>query len=228
MPELLLADGGTFGIIVFLVISFISWLLNMKNKTPDPAAQRPRRPARAAGGDGRLKNELEAFLEEVTGQPRAQPPQPSPAAPPHDEMPPPAVVDSEPRRLPVRRESHQLPSHPRPAERQPALARQAAELQSFDHSSQLGTALRQHVDEYVANTNIDRHVQSYMANEVEQSVREHIDRAVENDLGVRNVALPQRAVTARAREVISLLNSADGVRNAILLTEILGRPKSLR
>ncbi|MEP3477642.1 MAG: hypothetical protein ABJZ55_00195 [Fuerstiella sp.] len=68
----------------------------------------------------------------------------------------------------------------------------------------------------------------------ERKVHETVAQSVESHLGKRSTEMP-RSTPLRSRgrkgasaEIFAMLQDSDGVRNAIIVNEILGRPKSLR
>lgn len=83
-------------------------------------------------------------------------------------------------------------------------------------------------------SNISKHVAEYIDNDVEEYVEATIVDSVESHLGKRETEMPQpdkrdqSPVNSAAAEVARLLRDPKGVRNAILVNEILSRPRALR
>ena len=212
MPLPILADVEGLGVIIFLVVSFISWILNIKNQAEEKRKQKPQRQrqAKAGQGGGKLQSELDAFLKEVQGQ---QQQNPRPQAKPRP-RPAPAATKS-------RDESRPKP-RPRPQQRQakPQKTRQTAErVQATNppapHRAELGAGLSDHVSEY-------------MSNQISESVRDHIDTSdVRSELTTAHSVQEQQR-TGSGNAIVSALRDPKSVRMAMVVNEILQRPKSLR
>lgn len=83
-----------------------------------------------------------------------------------------------------------------------------------------------HVDSFIG-----QHVKSHMGREIDAFVKKDIDERVKSHLGSQSsVAIeePKPKVSASTTALIDALRSPDGVRHAILMQEILSRPKALR
>lgn len=214
LPEPLLAiDGGTVGVIVFLTISFISWIMNtiQAGQAKQKAQERRLRqqqgggaPRGQAGRQGdRVKSEIESFLEEVTGQKQAaEQPRPQPRA------------QQRPRRQPPR-----PPKPPKLPRKQPRPSVPLAS--STSKPRQLGS-VRDHVSTYMSNR-IEEHVEqdigAHVDRHIDSHVQDHIGRETATDDHVR----PRRVVHADASAIREMLRNRAGVRRAILVSEILTR-----
>lgn len=242
MPDFILADGGGIGVIVFLVISFISWILNMKNEGQKPKNRprpnQPNRPAQAAKRPDALKNELEMFLEEVTGaKPRAEqnnprqvdaarPPRPQRRERPAGGRPDaprskPAVVQQQkPKRRRVQQQKAQAP----PKADKPKAAKQP--------KRELGSKLREHVDDYMGEHRVDKHVAEHLAEGVSGRKSKRIGSSVKEHLGATSFDGPVQIEVdpppATTASLIKMLRNPTSVRNAILVNEILQPPRALR
>lgn len=211
----LLADGiGTLISVVFLVIAFLSWIINLINgQNQAPKARGPQnRPQRAGGGQDRLQNEIEVFLQEVQGRKRPQD-KPRAAAPPVPEQ----VRERPPRRA--------RPKRPAPQARrtQPAARRQAKpETRQPDRKS-VQEKVAKELEPLAAGLD-ERHLKS----QIDGSVAEHL-KHLESNLTPSLEVLPEVvAEQASAGRIGELLRDPTGVRQAILLNEILSRPVGLR
>ena len=86
--------------------------------------------------------------------------------------------------------------------------------------------MREHVDTYIR-----QHVEEYVESHVDDYLDDDIVESVETHLGSRAAQMPKSDsgpspdAGARFRQ---LLRSQDGMRQAILLNEILQRPGSIR
>jgi len=202
-------------LILFLVMGFVSWISNfLKGAKRGGGAQRPG-PRVAGAGDDNLRNEIEGFLAEVTGQKRREPQ-------PDDDVLIEVVseADERPRRK-LRRPSGRRQQRPRD---------QPVRQRAKPAKAKLGSDLKRHVANYMAKDRIDGHVDEHLSHEVDDSshevddsVRQHLGRAAESAYS-RDQGLRQ----AQAHPIIAMLRDPQGVRNAILLHEILTRPRSLK
>ncbi len=213
LQPLLAIDGGTVGVIVFITISFISWLMNTiqaaqkqqeLKKRRQHQQQQPGRVRAQQGGKDQLQSEIESFLQEVTGrQQQAGPPKP-PALPRPQQQPPRA---QRPRR----------PAKPKSPPVRPALTGTPKE------PAELGASVRQHVAEHLQPRlphEIEQHVQA----DITQHVGDHIGRETVTD---DHVAQRPRADDAAAR-IRAMLADPQGVRRGIIVSEVLNRRKPRR
>lgn len=215
-PDPVLAiDGGTVGVIVFLTISFISWIMNtiQASQAKQQAKQRAeRRQARGqaggpprgqqGGGGNRVKSEIEMFLEEVTGQPAKQQQPAQRPRPPKPPQPPKRVATPAPKKV------SKPPSQP---------PRLPAEAPSRKPLSTLG----QHVSSYMSDR-IGEHVQQDIGQHVSQHITGHVSEHIGRETATDDHIRPPRKNQV-ATEIRELLRDADGVRKAIIVNEILTR-----
>ena len=228
----LLADLD-IGFIVFLAISFVTWIMNLKNKdNKKPAVNRPARPAGQGGKKASVKSELEQFLEEVSGQkqPEQKPrPAPRPAPRPQREVAA-QVREEKPRRRPRPQPSKTQQQKTTPKQQRPrrrpapakvpppkkATLREDQERKDRQRSARpLGSGIDAHVDSY-----IDQHVESHINHGVNESVRQH--------LGNRTRETRTSDTEALASEVVAALRNPQDVKKAILIGEVLLKPRALR
>lgn len=208
----LAVDFGWVIFIVFIVIGILNTLLKAAGgKQQPPAAPRPPRP-----GQGRLQNEIDAFLKQVRGK----------EAP--DDVPIEIVPEQERRPRPAGRRQQskkppQRPPRPKPQQSEPhdAPGSEIAARQS-PGSRQLGEQVRSHHLE----ANVGEHVNQYMDDRVDEGVADHLG-AFSEGRRTAAVQLP-RAAAGRTHKLVSLLRDPVGVRQAIVLNEILSRPKGRR
>lgn len=185
--------------IIVLVISVLSWFVNViQGNTPDG---NPRQKKPKPQSDS---SEIERLLKELTkdkNKPRQeQERKPQPQRPPK----------------PPEERSRQKPNPQK--QRQDAQAEKAAKraarvVETNLPRSDLGAAVRTH----------------HLSNRVEASVEKDIASAVQADLG--SIAPATGSIVPSERRVhplVKVLRDPGGVRQAILLNEILQRPKSMR
>ena len=204
MPEPILAIGISqiIGLIIFTV-SVLSWFVNIiqgnqQNRAPRPK-DRPRDPA---------QSELEKFLQEVVGN-KGQPEKRRPATPPVPQQKQSRAAND--KRGGKAKPQQQRPVKTESASQRPGERAAASHLQT----SALGQGVRSHLHDHME------------PNRIGAAVQQDIDSAVRQDLGSDATS---DAVT-RAGNIHPLakaLRDPQGVRQAILLNEILSRPKSLR
>jgi hypothetical protein len=202
---------------------------NFQRPAPPPPQPQQKR-------DDRFRNEIEVFLEEIgkrrTGQPNAQQGQPQQTV---AQL---AQAASAAQRGPAR---EQPTDKSRPAVRRPVPKRPptpAVKVESSltgsrrlggdlassrpPESQELGGQVRKHLAEFLDPNRLSQQVQADIGNKVEEGVRSHMGRTLAQS------AIVELGSNAKPHPVIALLHDADGVRNAIIINEVLGRPKSLR
>lgn len=75
---------------------------------------------------------------------------------------------------------------------------------------------------------IGDHVREHMDSHIDASVTQHIDQHVKRHIGTGLSADSEESTLPQSvSEIRSLLQSPDGVRKAMLINEILTRPRSL-
>ncbi len=186
--------------IVVLVISVLSWIINViQGKTPD-GTPRPQKPKTPQTG----RSEIEELLQELTSdQRKPKPEQRKESSPPP--KPPASRSRSKPKAAPQR------PGGPPPY----TSSRQNAPLiepkKPKNATPSLGESVRS----------------QHMSNRVEAAVEHDINATVQHDLGNR-IAPASATREATVHPLIQSLRDPNGVRQAIMLNEILQRPLALR
>jgi len=232
MNPILALDISSLFAIGFVLISFIGWIMNLINaQNPPPQPKQPAR--RPVPRDGKVQNEIEVFLQEAMGRRAPQQPQLGgddieiiePA--PQRRRPP---QQRPPQRKPLRRKS-QTPATSRPPVKQQSL--QPGERLSsrrLTSSSDRGQNVRSHADD---------HMQSRVGAQIEQDLPHLVDQGVARNLGEfladdndtrRSVAphIQSRAAVKGATGLIAALREPAGIRQAIMLQQILSKPRALR
>jgi hypothetical protein len=225
MPlPLLAADIGNWIGIALVVLSVLGWIVNAikgldPNGNPIPKReQRPNvprpNPARPAGRD--LRSEIEVFLDEVKKAQGNAPAEPRPAPRP---TPAPAAA----RQTPPKNQGKkpQQPQKPKKST-SPQLAKTQPSRES--EPSKGGRGVREHVSTYMADNRVGAEVQQHLAH--------RIDASVERDMSGGTVAAVTPAIGEVTRPaphpLLAVLAKPEGMRQAILMNEILSRPRALR
>lgn len=188
-----------------LVISVLSWVVNVvQGNTPDgaPRAKQPKPKPQGA------RSEIEMLLQQLAGekskpkQERQQPPKP----------PKPQQQD--------RSRGKSKPSQSRPSTPSGPLASRQQPRVSDSHlkDSRVGNDVR--------SSHLGNRIDALVQSDVTGAVEKDIQAAVQHDLG--NAIAPATIKVAVDHPLIAVLRDPKGVRQAILLNEILQRPKALR
>lgn len=190
-------------IVVFSIIQSIIKSANEKAKKQQLQADPDRRK--------RVQNEIESFLAEVSGgQPDAS-----------------ERRRKRQQRTNARRREQQIQKNRREEELRQQKKAAAAKLRK-SRSRKVGSGITEHVDEY-----IHQHVNEYLDHDVDEYVEATIVDNVDLNLGDRTLEMLGTTSVARpsgetAKTLVSLLRDPNGVRNAILVYEILTRPAVLK
>ena len=197
--------GQIIGLVV-LVISVLSWFVNViKGNTPDGV---PR--AKQQVSD---RSEIDEFLQQLQiGKP----------VPRQDQQRPVARDEMANRKPPI---EAKRPLEKR-AKKPPAISRQSSGTQGLPRvadmhlsESKLGDSLRR--------SSFGNRVDAVVQRDITDAVRQDIQDAVQHDLGNRIMAAAPMA-EKKPHPLVSILRNPDGVRQAILLNEVLQRPRSVR
>ena len=207
----LAAEGGIVFVIV-LIISVISWIVNLVqgNKPNGKPGNRPR-----PGNQG--QSELEKFLQQVVGnKPEPEPEKKRPAAAPK----PARATGGE------KKGGKSKPQSQRPAASQrPAPADRPGARLSQTHLTP--TTVGDGVRGLGSSPLEPRNVDGLVIQNVGATVQRDIGDAVRRDIGVDGTLLVV-AQRAPVHPLIQALRNPQGIRQAIMMSEILNRPKSLR
>jgi hypothetical protein len=202
-------------------------------KTPDGKTPDGKTQGAPSRRDNQFRNEIEVFLEEVgrRGSP-SDPPQRreagrggSAAAMPmaRPTMPP------QPARPVPRPTGPANPTKAEPPKVVPQVGppRPGAEIASRKApvSDDLGAQIRAHLSQYLESSRLSQRARTDLGKAVELAVREHLGTM---DTGGAAGLDPLDARTQSGQPIVALLRDPAGVRTAILVNEILERPKCLR
>jgi hypothetical protein len=90
-------------------------------------------------------------------------------------------------------------------------------------SEDLGTQVQAHLNEYLDSSRMSQRVKADLGSSVERGVREHLGKTE-----TRGTEEKETPVGPADAPLQALLRDPAGVRSAIILNEILARPKCLR
>ncbi|MCA9075531.1 MAG: hypothetical protein KDA93_10900 [Planctomycetaceae bacterium] len=234
MNPILALDLGSLFAIGFLLISFIGWIMNLINaQNPPPQPNRPAR--KPAPRDRKVQNEIEEFLQEAMGR-RAPKQQSDPILGSEDIE----IIEPSPqrRRTPKRKPLRQQPASRQqqpaaPPSSQPRKRKRPGEGISLRHiqaSEDLGAGVRSHADEHM-QARMSQRVEQDLPHLVNQGVSQHLGEFTADDRDTRAGVAPvvsSRAAVKDATGLIASLRDPAGMRKAIILQEILSKPRALR
>ncbi len=213
-------------LIIFIAISAIRGLM----KNAEEKAQKAQRKVAAAGNlaperQKRVQSEIDAFLSEVgAAPPKPQAPRPAPPRP--VPAPPAAQSQSARQRSAANQPRRRQPTRTAPKaqpERRPPIGTPAPSA----GRQQVGGSIASHVDQYIS-----KHVTQHLDHDVDELVQADIVDSVNSHLGMRGREMPALTGSAQAvppaDEIVRLLRDPAGIRQAILINEILSRPRALR
>jgi hypothetical protein len=223
LPAPLLADIGPFITGAILIISFIGWLSNIISSQQKPKApQAPRQQPRPR--DKRVQDEIDAFLKEATGQGRQKQQRP----PGRDQVfsaEDIEVVGKPQRAAPKPKAKPANKPAPSPAAKraEPSRAAPGASMaQRHLAADTLGKDLQQHVRTHMAERPAG--VSSPSA-----STASRLGTfTAEQSTGRKAADETLRRASTPASELLKLLRGPSGVRQAIILGEVLRRPRLTR
>lgn len=196
----ILAAEPSIVFLVILIISLFSWVWNLFQGAEKPTKKKRPRPENSGA------SELEIFLQQVVGDKPANPRPEKPARPAGEKK------QSKNKQQQTRRPAETARSSERPASERTEVDRPGKRLsQTHLQTSIMGEGIRPHV--------------STLQSDVGTNVRRDIDETVQRDIGSDSTTTVNRPAE---HPLIQTLRNPQGVRQAIILTEILNRPKSLR
>jgi len=233
----ILADIGTWIPIIVIVFMFINWIMNLASGKTNQSQRVGRRAQAPRPREGRIQGEIDVFLEQVRGK-----------SVPHraakgtvDE--PLEIVEVEelrhlvrPKRLkqfennessgPHKVTQLQLVTDARQQPKRKPGAR-IAERQ-VPGSKNLGDNIRQHVARRMKAGRVTSHVQQHLDHDVDQSVSEHLGSfsAEKRTVTVPRISAGSASITPSG--IVRLLRDPVGIRQAVLVSEVLRRPRPLR
>jgi hypothetical protein len=226
IAPLLAADPGTIIGLIVGALTLLGWILNYANQkqVQQPPVRRPNRPVRPQRpADDRLQSEIDVFLEEVRGgrrklaDPHARPP--AAEAPARAER----AVEALPPRRPAeqRHLEPKITRHLEPRVGQSRVGRRPGPARAER------TRLRP-AEEAVPVERVEVPITPPPPNRVEEGVRSHLGLFTGGDAPAPIPAVEPAAAPppgSLAQQVRALLQQPAGVRQAVLISEILARPQ---
>jgi hypothetical protein len=225
-------------LIFFLIVIVFSGIQSIIKAANEKAAAKQKQ-ARVGGqggqgGRNQVQSEIESFLQEVTG--KHQPQAPAAASRPSDDI----QEQRDRERLSNRKQEAAVRKRDAQAKSQQAAQKQKQKARSNKgvvptgqsrsrkpNERRIGSMVNEHVDSYIG-----KHVETYLDHDVDEYVESTITQSVQRHLGGASDAsrpkIASRGSTAGAKKIVALLRDPQGVRNAVLINEILSRPRSMR
>ncbi len=217
-------------LILILVISFAIWIFNLINQSKakgrvDAGPKRPVGPPR----DRRVQNEIDVFLKDIGGGRKIENAQDDDIfieIVPDEER----AVTQQQRRV-GRSIQRQRSLQPKPVaetpQAQPPIHQRPGsgiDEREGPGSTDLGGGVRQHVSEHMRDGMVAEHVQQHLTHDVNEGVTQHLG------ISRRDLKTQQRVEQSppKVHPIVKLLHNPSGMRQAILLSEVLSPPKGLR
>ncbi|MBW3541087.1 MAG: hypothetical protein KY476_12530 [Planctomycetes bacterium] len=225
LTGLILADASTIISLIVGLVMLLGWILNYataKNmpqagpRRPAPPPRRPQPPQARRTAEEKLQNEIDIFLQDVRGGRRQLAGEAKPVVPP-PEPPRPAVAET--RRAPLHStlEGRQTPT--------------SATARRKRAKPRMGEGVRERVAQHIDPDRLGEHARQ-LGRQLTDSVSQHLGRAEEAIATAAPAVEVPGPVPVQAAlkpsEIRELLRSPGGVRQAILMNEILSRPRALR
>lgn len=216
-PVLAMDVGAIVGLIV-LVLSFLGWIVNLiKGEEGVKKAPPPRR-ANAGGKD--LRSEIQDFLDELTVTRNPQSKASRPVQTEEDLI----ILEEDP---PRRASRPGKPEKPRKKGRPASVSAESAvpaKPLSQQHLavSKIGTGVQEHVAQHMAKGQVTAEAQRFIGNRVAEAVQQDMGASTAAKGAVANLSV------ANLHPALKLITQPGALRDAIVLSEILQPPKSLR
>lgn len=206
--------------IVILIFIVLRVVFSISKANENAQKKKPRVQA-DPGRKQRVQSEIEAFLSEVSGnkQPSEQ-----------DDAELARRRQKQQRRKAEAKRRQQEEQQRRQAHGEKRRREQQASTSKSRHKGErkVGSGVAAHVDQFIG-----QHVSEHINNDVEEYVDATIVDSVEEHLGDRRLEMPTMATSSvetslAAASVAKMLRNPEGVRSAIIVNEILSRPRPLR
>jgi cell division protein FtsN len=216
MQPILAADASTYITLIFVILGFLGWIMNLTSNKNAPPPARPRQPdagGRPPNRDERIQSEIDIFLQEVGGR---KPKRPEPARERAVEQPAP------PARRPVaRRPVAEAPRTADPPRLEPP-ARPAHRV----GSGELGTGVREHLARQIELDRAELATKQPLSTVAERISQHHLGSLGQKEAAPAATVPEVAAATLQAALPLHrLLRDPNGLRNAVLISEILGPPR---
>ncbi len=229
-----LDDFAPFAVLVIMIISGIVNFIKQKREAADnnnAPANRPKRPVQKD-----LRNEIEQFLNEVRGDaPKQKPPQPPSrdfAEVVEDDFDDEddfieVVADEEiqrrtvpPRTVAPSFEQRRTVTKSGDSPRQPLSEHHLRDEHKFE------STVGKHVSQYMREGKVSQHVSEHLSHDINKSVTSHLGSFEKEAPTWQEYDVPSESDASQ--ELLALLRSPGGIRQAILVNEVLSRPLGLR
>ncbi len=203
--------------IFFLIVVVFSVIQSIVKAAKEKAQKQQQLMKPAPQRRQKAQSEIEAFLAQVTGGAAVA-----------------QAVDPQEEEARKRRQRDQAEARKRrqleKKRKQQAADRRVANARSQGNQpkKKKRSGVAEHVDQYMAkhiNSRRDRDTGEYVDVSIADGVDAHLGR---RDREMPALTASRHQNTAAASDIADLLRSPTGIRNAILVNEILSRPKSLR
>ncbi len=210
--------GGIISLLIF-VFAFISWLVNKLNeqqKPPRPVGGQGPQP-RPRPREARLQKEIDAFLKQAAGDGK------------RPERPIEVVDFAQEKRS---KETRGLPSE-KPVKDRSKRRKSVSTIADRKprSSDELGQGVRKHLEEHMKAGRVSSHVDEYLSHDVNRTVESHLgtlNRQSPDANSAYGTSAQSISDALAAQKIVDLLRDSDGIRQAVILNEILSPPKSLR
>ena len=201
-PQAVMAGIGDVVPALFIIIALISGFLNFLKEKKNTAEAEDLRQRKRERKQNQPDDELSAFLDEVGASETT-------SAPQQRRRKRPSQRDRARHRRQQREEARAETERPRRRPGKSGVAERHLE------TSELGTVSSRHVESSVES----RHLESQVADQ-------HLFDVEKENAGATTAATTESS--SESHPLLGLLGKPEGMRNAILLNEILQRPSSLR
>lgn len=230
MPPLLLAadPGGVITVILF-IIGIIGWISNQISNQKQES-EKKRNPPRKKERDSRVQQELEAFLQEATGERQQWRDRSEPVEVSLDEI---EVIPAT-RRPPQQQQPQRKPQQkqqPRPQQQKPPQRpKQPQQRQQSSSSASSPTASSLHVQQHMA-PHLAAETAQHLNRQVTASVQSHLG---EFAAGNKNSTTASGQLDTRNRPIapaalmLGKIRSEYGLQAVVVMSEILSTPACRR
>ncbi len=240
--ELLAIDFGAIVTMFFVLISVIGAVINATNSNKEKEKEKGNKRPRPK--ESSVRREIEEFLEQQGGRP-PKPKQPMMLG--EDDI---EIVDEPVRRpVPPRPTNKPKPTPQRPAANRPAnrpaqkapTAQQRPKALAPTPVQKTSRPGERHVGSQDLGDGLRKHVQTAMGERMAAQAQKDVpqltaagvhsaatDKQLKDDLNAFKVTGKADASLAKASPIMRMLRDPGSVRNAVLLAEIMTRPRALR
>ncbi len=219
-------------LIVFLIIITFSIIKSMIDKAAERKAQLPRPPIvrPPAEHKARVQSEIESFLSEVkagnAGEIMAQPgqqtvmmdvprPQQEARSPLPQNRPQPQRNQGQSKGGGNKQKNQSQQKQQKKKKSQETVARNQA--------AAVGSGVREHVDQHIG-----QHVQQHMKNQIAEQVKNDMTGNLRRAADAKEATADAKGTNPSAVAILESLKSPIGMRQAMILNEVLSRPRALR